>query len=57
MDFNTAAQAYNTAIKSFPAVLYAGMFGFKEKPYFNATPGAEKPPQVNFNFNTPATNK
>jgi LemA protein len=57
MDFNNAAQAYNTSIKSFPAVLYAGMFGFKEKPYFQATAGAEKAPQVNFNFNTPATNK
>lgn len=57
MDFNNAVQSYNTAVKSFPAALYAGMFGFKEKPYFNATPGAEKAPQVNFNFNTPATNK
>ncbi len=57
MDFNNAAQAYNTSIKSFPAVLYAGMFGFKEKPYCQATAGAEKAPQVNFNFNTPATNK
>ena len=49
--FNEAVQAYNTAIKSFPAVFYAGMFGFTEKPYFAATPGAEKPPQVQFDFN------
>ena len=48
--FNEAVQAYNTAIKSFPAVLYAGMFGFKEKPYFASTPGAEKPPKVEFNM-------
>ena len=48
--FNEAVQAYNTAIKSFPAVFYAGMFGFTEKPYFAATPGAEKPPQVQFDF-------
>jgi len=50
-NFNTAVQAYNTAIKSFPAVFYAGAFGFAEKPYFTATAGAEKPPQVQFDFN------
>jgi LemA protein len=49
--FNDAVQAYNTAVKSFPAVFYAGLFGFKEKPYFAATPGADKPPQVQFDFN------
>jgi LemA protein len=60
MDFNNAVQAYDTAIKSAPAVLYAGMFGFKERPYFQAAPGAEAPPKVDFNFGTPApaaTNK
>ncbi len=45
-DFNTAVQNYNTAIKSFPAVFYAGAFGFSPKPYFAATAGAETPPQV-----------
>jgi LemA protein len=49
--FNDAVQAYDTAVKSFPTVLYAGMFGFTEKPYFTATTGAEKPPQVQFDFN------
>ncbi len=52
-DFNTAAQSYNTAVKSFPAVLYAGAMGFPPKPYFQATVGAEKPPSVNFNFGSP----
>src|SRR5882724_11998200 len=28
--FNEAVQAYNTALKRFPTVLFAGMFGFKE---------------------------
>ena len=57
-DFNTAVQGYDTTIKSFPAVLYAGMFGFKEKPYFSAAAGAETAPKVEFNFgNAPATNK
>lgn len=54
-DFNTAVQAYDTAVKSFPAVLYAGMFGFQPKPYFSATPGAETPPKVDFNFGNNAT--
>ncbi|HTQ52675.1 MAG TPA: LemA family protein [Candidatus Acidoferrales bacterium] len=53
-DFNTAVQNYNTAIKSFPAVFYAGALGFSPKPYFNATPGAETPPKVQFDFNQTA---
>ncbi len=54
--FNEAVQSYNTAVKSFPAVFYAGMFGFKAKPYFTATAGAETPPKVQFDFGkqTPA---
>ena len=48
--FNDAAQAYNTAIKRFPTVLFAGLMGFKERPYFTAVTGAEKPPKVEFNF-------
>lgn len=51
MDFNNAAQSYNTAVKSFPAVFYAGMFGFHPKPYFSAAPGAETAPKVQFDFN------
>jgi len=49
--FNDAVQAYDTAIKSFPANFYAGACGFTEKPYFTATEGADKPPQVQFDFN------
>jgi LemA protein len=53
-DFNTAVQAYDTAIKSFPEVLFASVLGFQYKPYFSAAPGAETPPKVQFNFNPPA---
>ena len=56
MDFNQAVQDYDTAVKSFPTVLYAGMFGFQSKPYFSATPGAETAPKVQFNFNNTSTN-
>jgi LemA protein len=55
-DFNQAVQAYDTAIKSFPAVFYASALGFQYKPYFSAAPGAETPPKVQFNFGNPATN-
>jgi len=50
-DFNDAVQQYDTAIKSFPAVFYAGFAGFHDKPYFQATAGAETAPKVDFNFN------
>ena len=60
-DFNTAVQNYNTAVKSFPTVFYAGALGFSPKPYFAASAGAETPPKVQFDFNqptaTPATTK
>ena len=49
-NFNAAVMAYNTAVKTFPNVLLAGMFGFQAKPYFAAEPGAEKPPRVQFDF-------
>jgi LemA protein len=51
-DFNQAVQAYDTAIKSFPAVFYAGAAGFHEKPYFAAAAGSETAPKVQFNFDT-----
>jgi LemA protein len=53
-NFNSAVQNYNTAVKSFPTNFIAGMFGFAPRPFFNAQPGAEKAPAVNFNFGTPA---
>jgi LemA protein len=56
MDFNQAVQAYDTAIKSFPTVFFAGAMGFNPKPYFAAAPGAENAPKVQFNFNGNATN-
>jgi LemA protein len=53
--FNEAVQSYNTVLKRFPTVLFAGLFGFKEKPYFTAAAGAEKPPKVEFDFGTPTS--
>src|SRR5436190_1535546 len=46
MRFNEAAQGFNTKRNTFPTVLIAGFFGskFQDKPYFQAIPGADKPP-------------
>jgi LemA protein len=46
--FNEAVQAYDTAIRRFPGVVIAGLFGFASRPYFAASPGAETPPKVDF---------
>lgn len=46
--FNEAVMPYNTHIKTFPNSMFAGMFGFKEKAYFQAVTGAEKPVEVKF---------
>jgi LemA protein len=46
--FNLTAQAYNTFIRTFPKNIFAGMFGFEKKAYFEAEKGAEKAPQVKF---------
>src|SRR6201989_1464198 len=53
-NFNKTVQDYNVAVRSFPTNLIAGMLGFPPKPFFTAQPGAEKPPPVQFNFNSPA---
>jgi len=53
--FNEAVQEYNTSIRSFPTLITAKIFGFKEKQYFKSTPGTEKPPDVNFDFNKKET--
>jgi len=48
--YNEAAQAFNVRRNTFPTVLYAGLFGsaFNSKSYFQAAPGAQNAPQVNF---------
>ncbi len=46
--FNEVVQGYNIRVRTFPTSLLAGMFGFGEKQYFQAEPGAEKVPKVQF---------
>ena len=52
-NFNKTVQAYNTAVRTFPTNLFAGMLGFPVRPFFNAQPGADKAPTVNFDFGNP----
>jgi LemA protein len=47
-NFNQTAQDYNTQIRRFPSNLFAGIFGFDKKAYFEAVVGAEKAPEVKF---------
>ncbi len=46
--FNETAQRFNAARRRIPAVIFAGMMGFEERPYFEASEGAERPPDVEF---------
>lgn len=47
-NFNEVVKIYNNAIQRFPAVIFAGILGFKTKAYFEAEAGAEKAPSVDF---------
>ena len=50
--FNNATAELNTAIEQFPAVLFAGMLGFRKEEFFEVPQdqraAMDKPPQVKF---------
>ena len=50
--FNNATNELNTAVEQFPAVLFAGMFGFKKEAFFESTEEranqVQNPPSVKF---------
>ena len=46
--FNDATLDYNKTRRQFPTILLANIMGFDDKPYFESTPGADKPPKVEF---------
>lgn len=48
--FNEAVMDYNKTIRTFPKNIFAGMFGFEKRAYFEAAAGAEKAPEVKFEF-------
>lgn len=48
-DYNDGVQDYNTTMKSFPTVISAKLFGFKEEPYFKAEEGSQQVPKIDAN--------
>lgn len=48
MDFNLEAKTYNTRVRRFPTNICAKIFGFTQRPYFQAEGGAEQAPEVKF---------
>jgi LemA protein len=48
-DYNAAVQDYNTSRNSFPQVIAAKMYGFKEEPFYKAEEGARQAPRIDPN--------
>ena len=48
MRYNDIVRDYNQTIKTFPSSLFAGMFGFSAKDYFQADAAAKHVPEVKF---------
>ncbi len=46
--FNEAVKPYNNHVSTFPNSMFAGMFGFHKKAYFESVAGADKPVEVKF---------
>jgi len=49
-DYNNAVNGYNLQVRTFPNNLFAGIFNFKEKAYYQADAGSEKAPDINFDI-------
>jgi LemA protein len=52
MKFNQTAQDFNVYIKRFPKNIYAGLFGFEKRAYFEMKEGSDVAPSVKFDFKT-----
>lgn len=46
--FNATAEAYNRTVQRLPGLLFARLFGFAPRPYFEAAAGADTAPDVDF---------
>ena len=46
--FNDQTRAFNQKVRTFPTVLIAGIFGFQQRPYFEAPQEAQQAPKVDF---------
>lgn len=47
-DFNKSIAEYNQSVKVFPAVLFAGILGYREREGFTAQAGAAGAPEIKF---------
>ena len=47
-DFNGVVNDYNQSVRSFPNAIFAGMFGFERKGFFEASQAAQNAPTVTF---------
>lgn len=48
--YNDVVKSYNASVRKFPRNIIASLFNFDPKAYFKAAEGADKAPEVNFNF-------
>jgi len=46
--FNETVEGYNTMVRAFPQMAYAGLLGFDKKAYFESKEGADEAPEVEF---------
>jgi LemA protein len=46
--YNETVREYNAAVRTFPRNVFAGMFGFESRDYFEASPAAQEVPRVDF---------
>jgi LemA protein len=53
-DYNAAVNAYNSYIRTFPQKITASLTGAKPRVYYDAPPGAETAPTVDFSKPAPA---
>ncbi|MDO1558474.1 LemA family protein [Brevundimonas sp. 2R-24] len=53
-DYNESVRQYNTTLRTFPQLIWANLQGAEPMELFNATPGAEVAPQVNFDMTSPS---
>ena len=50
MKYNESVMTFNAEARSFPTLITAKIFGFREKSYFKGKEGSENTPDVNFDF-------
>ncbi|HWB28566.1 MAG TPA: LemA family protein [Chitinophagaceae bacterium] len=49
-DYNAAVNDYNLKVRTFPGNIFAGIFGYHEKPSYKADEGAQNNPDIKFDI-------